>query len=111
LRRASRDYMPPAAIDGMARTIEHRLERMERRLLAAVKRRETDAMRRIATARGSLFPHGVRQERKLSFIPFLARYGAPLLEQMLEAANAHARAIVSGAPSMTPPPANTPARV
>ena len=111
LRRASVELMPPAAIEGMARTIEHRIARLERRLLAAVKRRETDAMRRIATARGSLFPHGVRQERKLSFIPFLARYGAPLLEQMLEAAGAHARAIVAGTPSMTPPPASAPARV
>lgn len=111
LRRASKDLMPRAAIDGMARSAEHRLERMERRLLAAVKRRETDAMRRIATARGSLFPHGVRQERKLSFIPFLARYGAPLLEQMLEAASVHARAIVAGTPSMTSAPATTPARV
>ena len=111
LRRASRELMPAAAIDGMARTIEHRIERLERRLLAAVKRRETDGMRRIATARGSLFPHGVRQERKLSFIPFLARYGAPLLEQMLEAAGTHARAIVAGTPSMTPPPASAPARV
>jgi uncharacterized protein YllA (UPF0747 family) len=111
LRRSSRELMPAAAVDGMAKAIGHRLDRMERRLLAAVKRRETDAMRRIATARGSLFPHGVRQERKLSFIPFLARYGAPLVEQMLEAARAHARAIVAGTPSMTPPPASAPARV
>jgi uncharacterized protein YllA (UPF0747 family) len=111
LRRASRDLMPAAAIDGMARTIEHRIDRLERRLLAAVKRRETDEMRRISTARGSLFPHGVRQERKLSFIPFLARYGPPLLEQMLEAAGAHARSIVAGTPSMTPPPASAPVRV
>lgn len=111
LRRASRELMPAAAIDGMVRSVAHRLDRLERRLLAAVKRREADEMRRIATARGSLFPHGVRQERKLSFIPFLARYGAPLLEQMLEAAGLHARGIVSGTPSMTPPPASSPARV
>lgn len=111
LRHSSRDLMPAAAIDGTARTIEHRLDRLERRLLAAVKRRETDAMRQIATARGSLFPHGVRQERKLSFIPFLARYGPALLDQMLEAAQVHARGIVSGAPLMTPPPVSAPARV
>ncbi|HEY6826950.1 MAG TPA: hypothetical protein VI259_08830, partial [Gemmatimonadaceae bacterium] len=57
-------------------------------------------MRRLSAARGSLFPHGVRQERKLAYIPFLARYGPALVEQMLEAARAHARAIVAGAPAM-----------
>ena len=57
-------------------------------------------MHRIATARGALYPHGVRQERKLGWVPFLARYGPELVEQMLDAARAHARSIVSGAPSL-----------
>ena len=58
-----------------AATIEHRLDRLERRFAAGVKRAETEAMRRIATARASLFPHGARQERRLSYVVFLARYG------------------------------------
>ena len=51
-------------------------------------------MRQLATARGSLFPHGARQERKLAYIPFLARYGPPLLERMLAEARVHTRALV-----------------
>ena len=51
-------------------------------------------MRQLATARGSLFPHGARQERKLAFIPFLARYGPEVLQQMLASARVHARTIV-----------------
>src|SRR5262249_48696662 len=66
LARTTDKLMPSAAIEGMRRSVEHRLTRMERRLLAAVKRHEEDAMRKIGTARGSLFPDGVRQERKLS---------------------------------------------
>jgi len=76
--------------------------------VAAVKAKEAEVMRRISAARGALFPHGVRQERKLAYIPFLARYGPALVEQMLEAARVHARAVVAGAPAMSvnasPPP-------
>ncbi len=86
--------IPPAAIGGFRRALEHRIERLERRYLAGVKRRETELMDRVATARGSLYPHGVRQERKLAFTPFLARYGRALIDEMLVAARTHARAIV-----------------
>lgn len=71
-------------------------ERLERRILAAVKRRETDSMYALATARGSLFPFGKRQERVLNFIPLLARYGPALLEDMRAAAAVHARTLVDG---------------
>lgn len=99
-------------IEGLRRALEHRLARVERRLLAAVKRRETEIMHQLATARGSLYPHGTRQERKLAFIPFLARYGPPLVEQMRAAAGVHARSLVSGAPTAAASPAPpTPARV
>lgn len=94
LRTGSRDLVNERVVDGLRRSIEHRLDRMERRLAAAVKRRETEVMRKLATARGSLYPFGVKQERKLGYIPFLARYGPPLLEQMLAQATAHARALV-----------------
>jgi uncharacterized protein YllA (UPF0747 family) len=94
LRRTSDALLTESVIDGLRRDIEHRVDRAERRLIAAVKRRESDTMRRIGTARGSLYPHGVKQERKLAYIPFLARYGAPLLDQMLTQAASHARAVV-----------------
>lgn len=110
-RRAAEHLVPGPAVDGPQREIEHRIARMERRLVAAVKRRETEAMRKIATARGSLYPHGIRQERKLSFITFLARYGPALVEAMLAGARTHARALVAGAPALTPPSAPAPAPV
>jgi hypothetical protein len=51
-------------------------------------------MRAIATARGALFPFGQRQERTLNFLPFYARHGDPLLEEMRVAANEHARRLI-----------------
>jgi bacillithiol biosynthesis cysteine-adding enzyme BshC len=111
LRRANDDLVPQRVIDGLARSLEHRLERVERRLLAGVKRREVDMMRQLGTTRGSLFPHGVRQERKLAYIPFLARYGRSLLDQMLDEARVHARGIMSGSLGGLPSPVDAPARV
>lgn len=104
LRTTSNGLVPSSVLDGIERSLGHRLERLERRFLAGVKRRETDAMRRVATARGALYPHGARQERKLAYIPFLARYGPSLIEQMLGAARAYARTLVSATPSLAPSP-------
>jgi hypothetical protein len=78
----------------------HRLERLERRVVAGAKRREDGLMHRIATVRGALYPHGAKQERKLGWLPFLVREGMPLAEQMLAAATQHAQALVSGAPTL-----------
>jgi len=100
LRGATKGLLSDPVIDGLRRNLEHRLARTERRLVAAVKAKEAEVMRRLSAARGSLFPHGVRQERKLAYIPFLARYGPALVEQMLDAARTHARAVVAGAPAM-----------
>lgn len=100
LRRSGAELVPDAVFDGLQRSVAHRLERVERRILAATKRRESDVMRAIATARGALFPHGARQERKLAYAPFLARYGPSLLEHMLEAAQTHARSLVAGTPTL-----------
>ena len=100
LRGATGGLLSDPVIDGLRRSLEHRLARVERRLVAAVKTKEAEVMRRLSAARGSLFPHGVRQERKLAYIPFLARYGPSLVDQMLDAARAHARAVVAGTPAI-----------
>ena len=100
LRGAANGLLSDAVIDGLRRNLEHRLARTERRLVAAVKSKEIEVVRRLSAARGSLFPHGVRQERKLAYVPFLARYGPELVDQMLDAARAHARAVVAGTPAM-----------
>lgn len=85
-------------VDGTGRQIAFRLDRMERRLVAAAKRRGSDALRDLALARASLWPEGHRQERTLNFIPLLARYGPDLWTQMREAAGVHAASLIAGTP-------------
>lgn len=84
-------------IDGLSRDLSHKLDRVDRRLLAAVKRREQDAMRDIAVARAACMPNGGRPERVLSLVPMLARHGLQTLHDMGALALEHARALVTGA--------------
>jgi uncharacterized protein YllA (UPF0747 family) len=100
---ASTGRMDTKIIDGLRAQLELRLDRGERRIVAALKRRETDLRRDLGTARGALYPSGARQERALSFVPYLARYGMPLIEQMLAAASAHAAKLVGTGKSATAP--------
>ena len=90
--------VPDAVLDGARHNVAHRIERLERRIVAAAKRREAATMRDIAIARTSLFPLGKPQERVLNFIPMLARHGEPLLAQMRARASEHANFILSGQP-------------
>jgi hypothetical protein len=85
-------------IEGVERAIDHRFDRLERRIVAAVKRRESEMMSQIATARGALHPNGVRQERAVNVLPLLARHGAIVFDRMLEEARRHARQLIDGAP-------------
>jgi uncharacterized protein YllA (UPF0747 family) len=86
----------PRVTDGAVRGMTWRVDRLERRILAAAKRREADAMRAIGAARASVFPGGKRQERALAFVLLLARYGTELLVAMRAAAQRHAGALVLG---------------
>jgi uncharacterized protein YllA (UPF0747 family) len=86
--------LPAAVVEGTRRAIAHRLERLERRIVAAAKRRDAETMMQIGTARGALFPLGSRQERALNIIPFMARHGSVVTDRMLDAARGHARSVV-----------------
>jgi uncharacterized protein YllA (UPF0747 family) len=79
-----------AVTGGLRANLMRRLDRFERRLLAAAKRQHADVMEEIATARGSLYPFGTQQERVLNFVPFLARYGPELQSEMLAEARRYA---------------------
>ncbi|MEO8879836.1 MAG: bacillithiol biosynthesis BshC [Gemmatimonadaceae bacterium] len=92
----STPLVPDAVVDGAKHNVAHRIERLERRVVAAAKRREATTMRDIQIARTSLFPLGKPQERVLNFIPMLARHGAPLLAQMQACASEHAASILAG---------------
>jgi bacillithiol biosynthesis cysteine-adding enzyme BshC len=94
------DLVPPASLQALRGSMLHRLARVERRYAAAVKRREEGLMRDVATVRAALYPNGVRQERILSFIPYLARYGMPLVDELLAHAGIHASAIIDGLPGV-----------
>jgi uncharacterized protein YllA (UPF0747 family) len=91
-----------AAVVGATQSLEHRVDRLERRLVAAIKRRESQQMREIATLRAALFPRGVRQERLLNAVPLFARNGSALLPEMCRAAGAHAASLVEPARASRP---------
>ena len=95
LEAADSDHLvSPATLAGLQRWVLRRIERVARRYGAAMKRRELELMRDVATVRAALYPEGKRQERVLNFIPFLARNGGPLLDAMRAEAARHATAIV-----------------
>jgi bacillithiol biosynthesis cysteine-adding enzyme BshC len=85
------------AVVGAVQSLEHRVDRLERRLLAGVKRRETALMQDAATLRAALYPRGMRQERLLNPIPIFSRHGLLLLSEMMDAARPHAASLVGTA--------------
>ncbi len=93
---ADNALVPDSVVEGLARDVSHRLTRVERRLLAAVKRRTNDTTRDIAIARAAIVPNGSSPERVLSLVPVLARYGLQVLGQMRAKAAEHANVLVNG---------------
>jgi bacillithiol biosynthesis cysteine-adding enzyme BshC len=108
LRQALADDARPLVdkrvVDGAEGQLMHRIDRLERRVLAAAKRREADVIEHVDAAEAALYPLGRPQERVLNFLPMLAREGPGLLESMRRAARDHAASLVqapgavSGAP-------------
>lgn len=86
--------VPSEVLDGTRRDVQQRIQRLERRLVAGVKRHEDTLMRRIATARSALFPFGKRQERGLNAMPFLARHGPALVDALRADADAWATTVI-----------------
>lgn len=90
-------------LNGLERDLSHKLDRVDRRIIAAVRRREQDAMRDIAVARAACVPNGGRPERVLSLVPVLARHGLQILHAMRALAQAHARELIADLPrTLTP---------
>jgi bacillithiol biosynthesis cysteine-adding enzyme BshC len=88
--------VPAPVLTGARNSIGHRLERLERRVVAASKRKHEQLVRDVETARASLFPLGRPQERLLNLMPMLARHGERLLDAMLDGAREHAASLVEG---------------
>ena len=88
------DLVPEGVLSGLERNVAHRIERLERRFAAAVKRKGSDALKDAAIARGALFPFGRPQERALNILPLLARYGSVMLDDVLKEVRAHTARLV-----------------
>ena len=86
--------MPPPVIEGLSRSLAHRLSRAERRLLAAAKRRDAAVRKDLTAAAAAIWPKGKRQERVLNFIPMLARGGEALVTDLRASARDHARQLI-----------------
>ncbi|MEW5916905.1 MAG: bacillithiol biosynthesis BshC [Gemmatimonadota bacterium] len=85
-------------VEGARRSLQFRIDRLERRVLAAAKHTDQARQRRLTAAAASLYPAGKRQERAANILPFLARYGMRLLDVMRREAMRHAMLLVDGRP-------------
>jgi uncharacterized protein YllA (UPF0747 family) len=83
-------------VDGLSRDLTHRIDRFERRVVAGVKRRESELLTQVAAVRAALRPNGQPPERVLNLMPLIVRYGPRVLSAMREAASAHAAALLHG---------------
>jgi uncharacterized protein YllA (UPF0747 family) len=94
-----------AVVRGATASLQHRVDRLERRLLAGIARRERSRMRDLGTARGALYPFGEKQERALNLLPILSRHGVELLDELRVAAGGHAAKLIGvGAERPSPAP-------
>ncbi len=82
--------LPEPAVAGARSDLARRLDRIERRVRGVVKHRERALLQRIARVRAVVHPNGTPQERTLSFVPFVSRYGEALIAAQLQAARGHA---------------------
>ena len=94
--RTSDSTLEPAALDGAVAQFSHRADKLERRLLAAAKRTITAQLQKVSQAQALLWPQGAPQERVVNPLPWLARYGTPLLDQLQHACDENAATLVHG---------------
>jgi hypothetical protein len=82
-----------SAVHTAAGKVQHEGRELERKLMHVWKRRQDETVQKIRRAAGHLFPRGGLQERTLSPVGFLARYGPALLDAIegaCAAAGSHA---------------------
>ena len=77
----------------------HAVDEVEKRLVAALKRRNETALQQLARTRTGLFPGGAPQERVLTAASWLARYGRDLLPVLVAAAREHAGRLLDAPPA------------
>jgi uncharacterized protein YllA (UPF0747 family) len=85
------------AREGAKNQLSLRVDKLERRLVAAAKHRESATMRRVSAARAVLYPFGKPQERALNVVPLWSRYGDEYLGEIRRACAAYADRLISRA--------------
>jgi hypothetical protein len=88
--------VPAGVLAGAQKQFDLRIARLERRVLAHAKRRESDALRAVATARAEIAPLGKPQERTLNAVPLWARLGTEWVTALRRACAAHAATLLRG---------------
>jgi len=71
-----------SAVHTSAGRVQHEGRELERKLMHVWKRRQDETVQKIRRAAGHLFPHGGLQERTLSLVGYLARYGPGFLDTL-----------------------------
>lgn len=61
------------------------MEGLEKKWTQAIKRKEEDQINAIKKGKQQLLPNGILQERKESFLPFIAKYGFDIIPQLITA--------------------------
>jgi len=64
--------------------IFHQLETIEKKLLQAAKKQNDTLAQQITKAAHALYPHRHLQERELSFVSYLCKYGRSLIQRLYE---------------------------
>ena len=77
---------PIRRVDNVGRAA---VDHARRKILTALKRRDVRALEQVRVAHRALFPDGIPQERVLTLLPFLARHGRGLLEELGSAVGRH----------------------
>ena len=72
-----------------ANKMRYQVGRLEKRATQAELRKEEILSRHAAMIENSLYPKRTLQEREIAGVYFLSRHGAPLMDQLIEAASAH----------------------
>lgn len=84
-RAADLDPTLTAFIDNTAGKMLHQLDGLDRKLTQAVKRRNETLSSQLRKAATAVFADNQLQERSLSLLPFLVKYGDGLIRQIYEA--------------------------
>jgi bacillithiol biosynthesis cysteine-adding enzyme BshC len=71
-------------VDALKTQSLHRLQELEKKMLRAEKRKFSDQQRQVHTVKEKLFPSNGLQERFHNFMPYYAKWGKDLLQQLYQ---------------------------